>query len=170
MIAHIDQVYRDQLMVDYAQFLAQVVELYGDGVVRASRVTWIHQIRLPGSIELVSADQLFRQLVESPRVFVSQGTGPWTAMREMVSMVDGLKSGDPAVVLSDTRLGRGPRYATKLRKGPLIELWPEVLQDPLFALMIRLTAEAWQVGVETLVGQDGWQHNQERVVGAFRRS
>jgi len=58
---------------------------------------------------------------------------------------------------------------TEEKIGTLSELWPECVEASLFGIILQLSAEAWQVGLEDLTDQDEWHHKGNLLWGQLSR-
>lgn len=147
------------LLIDKLGFLATCVDIYGRQTILEASVPWISLLKLPGEVELVSCAALLERLTKSASLFVAYGTGPWTAMKRWVALHSQPMKAEPAIVLDDSPQDRlGYHGGSEEKIGRLSDLWPQCADTPLFGTILRLAAEAWQVSLEQLSGQDGWRH------------
>lgn len=147
------------LVIEKLDFIATCVRLYQREVILDSSLRWISLLKLPGEVELVSCAALLERLTRARSLFLAFGTGPWTAMKKWVALGSRPMESETAVVLDDSP-GDRLRYhsGSEEKVGTLTTLWPDCAQAALFGTILRLTAEAWQVSLEDLCGQDGWRH------------
>jgi hypothetical protein len=53
--------------------------------------------------------------------------------------------------------------------GSLSRIWKECASSPLFATLVGIVAQAWQVSPEQLMEQGGWIHERDDIRGRFHR-
>jgi len=139
---------------------------YGRGPILDSSVPWISMIKRPGDVELVNSASLLQRLVNSHSLFMAYGTGPWTAMKYWEASEPPVANESVVVLDQD---GGHVEYARDEKLGPLIDLWPKYENGFLFATILAIAAEAWQVSLENMIKQDGWHHNGSTIWGRFVR-
>jgi hypothetical protein len=158
------------LVIEKLEFVATCVRLYQREVILDSSLRWISLLKLPGEVELVSCAALLDRLTRARSLFVAFGTGPWTAMKKWVALGSQPLESETAVVLDGSPGDRlGYHSGSEEKVGTLMTLWPDCAQAALFGTMLRLTAEAWQVSLEDLCGQDGWRHSGSVLWGRLAR-
>ncbi len=158
------------LLIQKLDFVGMCVSMYGRETILESSLPWISLLKLPGEVHLITSTMLLEELSKAPSLFISYGTGPWTAMKHWGELNSQSLSGAPAVVLDDLR-GDNLRYhgGSEEKVGTLSELWDDCVDTPLFGTVLRLAAEAWQVSLENLTGQEGWHHSGSVLWGQLLR-
>jgi hypothetical protein len=161
IVDSLNQLATKELLIEKLEFLARCSVLYGRETLLESSVPWISVVKLPGEVELVSCATLLSRVRQSRSVFIAFNTGPWTAMRKWVGLelpYSGDRNKEPALVL-DSAGQVAPRYYSGPgeRGGSVSQLWPDCERAPLFGIALQIVAGAWQMGVETLLSQDGWR-------------
>ena len=170
IVAHLDSLSGRGLLIEKLGFLDECVSVYGRDVIRESSVPWLSFLKIPGEVELISSRQLLTRLLHSRSLFVAYDAGPWTAMRKWVSLDPAPEGREPAIVLDATSRSYGPHYISGDEKtASLAELWPHWQRASLFATILGLIAEAWQVNLEELAFQTGWRQSGTTVWGRFMR-
>jgi len=171
IVAHLNSLSGRGLVIEKLGFLDECVSVYGREVIRESSVPWVCFLKMPGELELVSSGQLLTRLTHSRSLFVAYDTGPWTAMKRWVSLDPPPDPQEPAIVLDGTSPSSGPHYVSsnEEKTGSLSELWPHHQRAWLFATILGLAAEAWQVNPEELTNQAGWRQTGSSVWGRLIR-
>jgi hypothetical protein len=146
-------------------FIASCVRFYGEEVIMDSAVPWISELKVPGNVEVINSRDLLAKVEGAKSVFVAFNTGPWTAMkrwvggpmfsadREIAILIDGEGQSTPGY--------RSERTAT----GGLADLWKEFTNSPLFAVLIRIVAQAWQASPQELAAQENWTQQDDSIFG-----
>jgi hypothetical protein len=157
------------LLINKMAFFGRCVRAYGRNVLLGSRLPWVSQLTFPGNVELVDSATLLSRLTTARSAFLSFGTGPWTAMKYW-EQAEPMQT-ELAVVLNDDD-GPGPGYLTTKdspKIGAIANLWAEYSNSSLFATLIDVFAQSWQVSPTDLIQQNGWTHEGSHLYGRFSR-
>jgi hypothetical protein len=128
-------------------------------------VPWISELKVPGNVEVINSRDLLAKVESAKLVFIAFNTGPWTAMKRWVG--GPMFCGDREVaILIDSEGQSTPNYRSETgATGSLIDLWKEFANSPLFAVLIRMVAQAWQASPQELAAQQNWTHQQTSLFG-----
>jgi hypothetical protein len=168
VIENIERLATSGLTIDKNEFLTMCSKTYGAETVREARLPWLSLLVRPGEVDLVDCSGLLTRLAGTSSIFISYGTGPWTALKQWVASSPQADTDSIAIVMGTTRRNR-LEYVGEERSGTLIELWPDLEDDSLFGIVVQLVCEAWQIRMEDIVKQDSWRHNSNNVFGYMIR-
>lgn len=160
---------QEGLLINRLEFIAECVRFYGRQTILDASLPWISFLKLPGEIELVSCATLLERLTKSKVFFVAYGTGPWNAMKRWVECISKPTKETLAIVIDDHPADHLSYNSGETKVGKLSDLWPDCVETSLFGTVLRLAAEAWQVNIEELCSQEGWNHTGSSVWGLLSR-
>jgi hypothetical protein len=165
VVENLNALSRDGLIVQKMPFIASCVRLYGEEVIMDSDVPWISELKVPGNVEVINSRDLLAKVESAKSVFIAFNTGPWTAMKRWVG--GPMFSGDKEVaILIDGEGQSTPNYRSEGgATGSLIDLWKEFVHSLLFAVLIRIVAQAWQASPQELAAQQNWTQQQTWLSG-----
>lgn len=163
IVANLNELGKDKLLIDKTSFIANCSALYGLEVILESDLPWISQLKLPGNVEMICSADMLARVETLKSVFLIYNSGPWTAMKrwaaseipqgEMAFLVDGEEQARPSY------RGSSEGVAT----GQLASIWDNYGESPLFMIAIGLISQAWQVSPSDLTAQSSWMHESEFV-------
>lgn len=168
---NLNELGKSGFVVEKMEFLATCVRLYGAAVLLNSEIRWISQITAPGNVAVISCSELLTSLSTYNSVFITFNTGPWTAMRQWETSEPAPSDNEISILIN----GKGqltPSYRPTdqgRNAGNLERIWKECMSSPLFATLLGIVAQAWQVSPEQLMTQNGWIHERDEVRGRFNR-
>jgi hypothetical protein len=163
VIENLNALGQDGLIVEKMPLIASCVRFYGEKVIMDSDVPWISELRVPGNVELINSKVFLAKVERGKSVFIAFNTGPWTAMKEWVKGT--MFSGNTDVaILIDGKDQPTPGYLSEAT-GSLIELWEKFPNSPLFAVLIRIVAQAWQTNLQELSAQQNWTQRRDTISG-----
>jgi hypothetical protein len=151
-------------------FLDRCAVAYGKEVVLGSRVPWLSVLEFPGNLQLVDSAKAISLVTSAQSVFLSFNSEPWQAMKqwENASPLE-----DEVALLLDGQGQPTPDYLG-LREEPQIgaiaELWKDWSDSTLFATLIDIVSQAWQITPTDLVQEKEWTHEKDEIFGRFKRN
>jgi histidine kinase/DNA gyrase B/HSP90-like ATPase len=171
IVSFLDQLDSRGFITEHTDFLETCMQLYGQEVVRDSRLRWISVVRPPADVETVTCQELMGRLERAGTVRISYGLGPWTAMGRWSEPAVNRGNHELALVLRKASGMHAPSYERDPKSGPLQELWPDFASCSTFDVVFALVAEAWRVTREelSLVPQQ-WNTQGGDIVGEIRRT
>ena len=159
VIENLDALASSAFVIKKLGFLSSCARAYGRETLVKSTAPWISVMRIPGDVKQLSATDFSASLRESTSLFLVSGTGPWSAMKLWADNPS-KDHREVGVVFDDDHDSTSPGYLSGDEEhiGALPEIWSSWQQAELFATLLGLVAQAWQVNVDALATQDGWHH------------
>ena len=90
-------------------------------------------------------------------------------MRHWVKAEPPAEAGEVAVLIDGQTNSLTYEASADKKVGSLNVLWPKYENEPLFAVLVGIVAQAWQVSLGDLCSQEGWTHEQAAICGRWRR-
>jgi hypothetical protein len=170
VVENLNALRAEGLIVQKTAFIGSCVRLYGDQVIMDSDVPWASELKLPGNVEVINSKELLSKVENVKAIFIAYNTGPWTAMKLWVGgpMFAGDK--EMAILIDGEGQPTPPYRSGGTATGSLIDLWKEFSNSGLFAILIRIVAQAWQASPEQLAQQQNWTGESDRISGWCTRS
>lgn len=153
---------------EYLEFLSLCVNCYGEEVVKNSHVRWINFLKLPGEIELLSCSAFLDKCSSCDSIFLAYDTGPWGAMK-LWSRQSPERRPNEIVIVQDDIGYPSPGYARgdETIIGTLSSLWDTCVSNIMFRMILNIISAGWQMSIENLTAQEGWQHKGSVLWGRF---
>jgi hypothetical protein len=168
IIANLEHIANTTMIVEKMDFLSRCVESYSSQCLKLSKTAWISLLKLPGSVDIIDSETFIKQASDISLIFICCGAGPWTAMKKWTKECSNYQD-ELAIVIDDSNSTIDYCRSDDPEVGTLLDIWPFVEKETLFIVLLELISEAWGIGIDTLLKQNNWSHQNSITWGYIKK-